>query len=280
MPLRDLVASLNQQPTAADHRLIDALTDNPRETAFLSANEIAQRAGVNPATAVRFARKLGFAGYPALRARLQQELFGVSEAADRMRQRIRHLDKGSVLKTFVEGEIRHLSRLPEQVSDADLMAAARAIRRARQTFLFAVGHTTALAHLLESRLGRAGYGTQMLKHVPRDMAGGLLQARAGDAFILFALNAPHPLVTKVIAHARAIGATSILISDIIGLALRPAPDIVLAAARGAEGEPRSLCVPMAICNTLILHLLRLDQRKTIHNLERLDNIRKKLEQAQ
>ena len=41
MPLRDLLASLSQQPTAADRRLIDALTDNSRETAFLSANEIA-----------------------------------------------------------------------------------------------------------------------------------------------------------------------------------------------------------------------------------------------
>lgn len=279
MPLRDLIASLDQRPTATDRRLIDALSVNPRETAFLSANEIAQRAGVNPATAVRFARKLGFEGYPALRAKLQQELFGVSEAADRMRQRIKRLGKGSVMKTFVEGEIRHLSRLPEQVSDADIMAAARAVMRARQTFLFAVGHAATLAYLLESRLGRAGYRTQMLKHVPRDMAVNLLQARARDAFILFALNAAHPLVPKIIAHARAVGATSILISDVIGLTVRPSPDIALAAARGAEGEPRSLCVPMAICNTLVLHLSRLDQGKTIHNLERLDDLRKKLEAA-
>lgn len=279
MPLRDLIASLDQRPTATDRRLIDALSVNPRETAFLSANEIAQRAGVNPATAVRFARKLGFEGYPALRAKLQQELFGVSEAADRMRQRIKRLGKESVMKTFVEGEIRHLSRLPEQVSDADIMAAARAVMRARQTFLFAVGHAATLAYLLESRLGRAGYRTQMLKHVPRDMAVNLLQARARDAFILFALNAAHPLVPKIIAHARTVGATSILISDVIGLTVRPSPDIALAAARGAEGEPRSLCVPMAICNTLVLHLSRLDQGKTIHNLERLDDLRKKLEAA-
>ena len=279
MPLRDLVASLAQPPTATDRRLIDALSVNPRETAFLSANEVAQRARVDPATAVRFARKLGFNGYPALRAKLQQDLFGVSEAAERMRQRIRRLGRGSVLKTFIEGEIRHLNRLPEQVPDADIMAAARAVMRARQTFLFAVGHAAALAHLLESRLGRAGHDTQTLKHVPRDMAANLLQARARDAFILFALNAAHPLVPRIIAHARSVGATSILISDVMGLTLRPNPDLVLAASRGAEGEPRSLGVPMAICNTLVLHLSRLDQGKTIRNLERLDSIRKKLEQA-
>lgn len=279
MSLSDLMASLDQRATATDRRLIDALSGNPRQTAFLSANEIALRAGVDPATAVRFARKLGFDGYPGLRARLQQELFGVSEAADRMRQRIKRLGKGSVLKTCVENEIGHLSRLPEQVADADIMAAARAVVRARQTFLFAVGHAATLAYLLESRLGRAGYRTQILKHVGRDMAANLLQARARDAFILFTLTTAHPLVPRVIAHARSIGATSILISDAVGLRLRPKPDLVLAASRGADNGPRSLCVPMTICNTLVLHLSRLDKNRALRNLQQLDTLRNKLEPA-
>src|SRR5690606_33094563 len=108
MLLRDLTTNLGERLTEADRRLTNALLAHPRETVFLSANEIAQRAGVNPATAVRYARRLGFDGYPALRARLQQDLFGASEAASRMRERIRRLGKGSVLKTFVETEIRNL----------------------------------------------------------------------------------------------------------------------------------------------------------------------------
>jgi len=277
MPLRELVAGLELALTDTDRRLIDTLLAHPRETPFLSANEVAQRARVNPATAVRFARKLGFDGYPALRARLQQELFGESEAADRMRQRIRRLGRGSVLKTFIEGEIRNLSRLPEQVADRDIMAAARAVARAGQTFLFAVGHAVALAHLLEARLGRAGYRTQILKHVPRDLATQLLQASSGDAFILFALNTQHPLLPRVVAQARAARARTILITDITGPVAGPRPDVTLAASRGAVGEPRSLTVPMTLCNTLVLHLSRLDQGRTLRNLERLDALRRALE---
>jgi DNA-binding MurR/RpiR family transcriptional regulator len=279
MPLRELLTGLGERQTQTDRRLIESLLERPRETAFLSANEIAQRAGVDPATAVRFARKLGFDGYPALRARLQQELFGVSEAAEHLRSRIQHLGKGSVLKAFVEAEISHLGRLPEQVSDADLVAAARMVMRASQTFLFAVGHAGALAQLLESRLGRAGYRTRILKQVARDMAADLLLARAKDAFILFALNAAHPLVPKAIEHARRVRARSIVVTDIPGLTLRPNPDIVLSASRGAESELRSLSVPMALCNALVLHLSRLDQRKAIRSLERLDAVRHKLEET-
>lgn len=277
MSLSELVKHAGSRLTGADRRLADVLQASPRETALLSANGIAQRAGVNPATAVRFARKLGFSGYPELRATLQQDLFGVSDAADRMRQRIRRLARGSVLKTFVEGEIGNLGRLLEQIADADIQPAARAIMRASQVYLFAVGHAGALAHLLDSRLGRAGYRTRIMKHVPRDMAAELLQARARDVFILFAFNAIHPSVAKIVAHARSIGAVCVLITDIPGSPLRPAPDIVLSATRGGEGDPRSLSVPMAICNVLVLHLSRLDQRRTIRNLEQLDKVRRTLE---
>lgn len=279
MPLQELVATLGEKLTAADRRLADTLLAQPRETAFLSANELAQRAGVNPATAVRFARKLGFAGYPALRGRLQQDLFGVSEAADRMRQRIKRLDGRSVLRTFVEGEIGNLHRLLEQVDDADMQPAAQAVLRAPQIHLFAVGHAVALTCLLDSRLGRAGYRTRVMKQVPRDMAADLLQAQRKDVFILFALNSVHPLIPKIVAHAKTMGAVCILITDLMVPAVRPAPDIVLAATRGGEGEPRSLSVPMALCNALVLQLSRLDQRRTIHKLELLDKLRRKLDAA-
>jgi DNA-binding MurR/RpiR family transcriptional regulator len=279
MSLNELVARIDDRLTVADRRLVDVLLANPRDAVFLSANEIAQRAGVNPATAVRFARKLGFGGYPELRATLRQDLLGVSEAAERMRQRIRRVARGSVLKTFVESEIHNLGRLLEQVADADIQPAARAIMRASQIFLFAVGHAGALAHLLDSRLGRAGYRTRIMKHVPRDMAAELLQARARDVFILFAFNEVHPLVAKIVAHARAAGAVCILVTDIPAQPVRPVPDIVLAATRGADGDPRSLSVPMAICNALVLHLSRLNQRKTLVNLEQLDKLRRKLDAA-
>lgn len=276
MALRDLV-DRSERWTDTDRRLIDTLLAHPKETAFLSTNELAKRASVHPASAVRFARKLGFDGYPTLRARLQMDLFGVSEAAERMRKRIEHVGKGSVLQSFVDSEIKTLSRLPAQIPDADILSAARALATAPHVFLFGVGHAGALTHLLDTRLSRLGFRTQVLKHIARDAAAALLQAGAADAFILFALNQVHPLVPKFIQHARAVGATSIVVTDLIGLGLRSNPNILLAASRGAEGEPRSLAVPMTVCNTLVLQVSRLKKRKTIHNLVTLDRIRKKLE---
>ncbi len=276
MSLQERVEELEGNWTDTDRRLIETLFARPRESAFLSTNELAKRARVHPASAVRFARKLGFEGYPPLRAQLQMEVFGASEAAERMRRRIERLGEGSVLKTLVETEVGLLRRLTEQVADADILVAARAVADAQQTFVFAVGHAVSLSHLLEARLGRLGHRTVALNPVARDMAVDLLQAGAGDSFILFALNDVHPLVARIIEHARGVRAKIVVISDLPGLALAPRPDVVLAATRGAENAPRSLTVPMTICNALVLHVSRLKQRVTIRNLGTLDRIRKQL----
>ncbi|MCC7083264.1 MAG: MurR/RpiR family transcriptional regulator [Burkholderiales bacterium] len=277
MSLHERVAGLGARLTAAERRLAAALGADPRRSAFFTTNELAQRARVDPATAVRFARKLGFDGYRALRVSLQQELLGASTSAERMRSRIRRIGTGSVLRTFVEAEIGSLKRMLEHVHDADIRPAARALAHASEIFLFAAGHAGALASLLESRLSRAGLHTRIMKHVAHDLAVDLMLARKGDAFILFALNSVPAPVPRIVAHARSVRASSILITDLTLPALRPAPDIVLSASRGPEGEPRSLSVPMALCQALVLHVSQLDEARALRNLERLDKLREDLE---
>jgi DNA-binding MurR/RpiR family transcriptional regulator len=279
MILQALLDRNNSQLTRADRKLANVLLAHPLDSAFLSTNEIAERAAVHPASAVRLARKLGFPGYPALRSALQMELFNETAAAERVRQRIEHLGKGEVLKAFVQSEIRALSRLPDQVDDTRIAAAARAIVRARAVFLFGTGHAQTLARLLEMRLTRGGYDAVVLAAETREAAAALQRARRGDAFLLFAFYSISPRVQRILAHAREIRATTIVITDIVNPMQLPRADVILAATRGEAGEARSLVVPMTICNTLILQVSRLDRGRMIRNLENLEAMRTKLERG-
>lgn len=279
MILQELLDRNSDRLTRADQKLASVLLAHPRDSVFLSTNEIAERAAVHPASAVRLARKLGFAGYPALRSALQTELFNETAAAERVRQRIEHLGKGEVLRAFVHSEIRALSRLPEQVDDMRIAAAARAIVHARTVFLFGTGHAETLARLLEIRLARGGYDAVVLAAEAREAAAALQRARRGDVFVLFALYSISSRVQCMLAHAREIRATTIIITDVINPMQLPQADVVLAATRGETGEARSLTVPMTICNTIILQVSRLDRGRMIRNLENLEEMRTKLERA-
>ncbi len=263
--------------TAADRKLADVLLADPRQAAFLSTNEIAERAEVHPTSAVRLARKLGFEGYPALRATLQNDLFGESAAADRVRQRIARLGKHEVLRAFVASEVRALEQLPGQVGDEDVSAAARAIIRSRTTFIFGSGHSETLARLMHIRLQRGGYDAVMLPVEAREAAALMKRARKNDVFLLYTFFAPHPRVVKFAAHARATGSRCIIITDIMNPALLPRADLVLAATRGEPGEARSLTVPMAISNTIMLQISKLDGGRMIRSLESLEAARAALE---
>ena len=62
MSLTTLIEKNQVRLTDADRRLLKALLESPTEVSYLSTTDIAGRAGVHPATAVRLARKLGFGG--------------------------------------------------------------------------------------------------------------------------------------------------------------------------------------------------------------------------
>ncbi len=272
MDLRARVAEHAERLSGADQRVVQELLTDPSEAAFLSAAELADRAGVHEASAVRLAQKLGYRGYPQLRADLRAELLDRSGPGERVRRRLAHADDGGVLGSVVEGELAALASLPARLGQAQLDAAARAVIDARVVHLFAQGHATALVELLDRRLRRSGIATSVATGRGRDLAERAQTMRADDALVAFAfVQRPRGLV-PLLEHGRAIGAPSVLVSDMLGPLIRPAPDVVLAAPRGNEGEFQSLTVPMAICNALVLTVAGLDEGRSLAALDRLTGL--------
>ena len=72
MNILDRIKAKSKKLTDADQKLVATMLTNRAEAAFLSGPQIAQRAGVHEATATRLAQKLGYKGFPDLRAELQR----------------------------------------------------------------------------------------------------------------------------------------------------------------------------------------------------------------
>lgn len=274
MRIDDLVQDAPVRLTKADFALLDILQNNP-EAVFLSANEIAQRAKVNPASAVRFARKLGFEGYTHFRAALQADLVQDAGAAHRVRKRIERLSDGDVVRGFVDSEIRALDRLPEQISILRLGQVAEALVRAARIQLYGTGHAEVLARLLEIRLLRGGYPAELLDGDARQLASKITRLERGDVLIVFAMNALHPNAAALLAIAKRTGCFTCAVTDQAEMHVEPKPDVILAADRGEAGDARSLTVPMAIGNLLILEVSRRDQGKMINHLEVVEEMARK-----
>ena len=135
----DRVSSQGARLTGTEQKIIEALTEQRREVAFLSGPRLAERLNVHEAAATRLAQKLGYGGYPALRAAVQQELLASQDAATRMRRTVGNTAGRSQLELLVISEIAALENLLEVVRQPDLERAADMIFAAKRVFLFGHG---------------------------------------------------------------------------------------------------------------------------------------------
>ncbi len=275
MTLQEIVEQYDGQLTRADRKVVEELLANPREGAFLSLPELATRAEVHPTSAVRLAKKLGYSGYPELRSQLQSELLDVPPPAERVRERLEHMSHGTILSALVDSEIAALQQLPFLITQGDIENVAQAIIKARRIFVFGRSHAAALMYLFTLRLKRSGYDAKSVRRYGRELADDLTDLSARDLVLGFSFTRPPEDLQEALHYARTAGARTAVISDYSGATLRPRPDLLLAASRGARGESQSLTVPMAICNTLILEISRLDRGRSLKSLEKLETLKKR-----
>ncbi len=235
-----------------EERLARVLIEDRDFCAFASTGEIAARVQAHASALVRLARKLGYRGFPELRAEIRGELLGRSRTDELVRRRLDDTGDRTVLERLVERDIAALAELPGHLGQDALDAAAVRLLGAPRIFVLAEGTAEALARHATHRLRRAGLMTVQIAPDPRSAAEAGALLRAPDAVLGFGLREVPDLLQSLYARARAQSAATILIADMAGILLRPAPDHLLAAPRGSELESGTLTVPMAILNALIL----------------------------
>lgn len=272
MNLTEMVAARQDELTESDRRLIEVLLADRAAGSFLPAHKVAGQAGVHASTAGRLARKLGFASYRDMRGALQDTVVADLDASVRVQRRLDRVRGDSLLGSVVDGEIRALSALTAQISDAEIVAGAALLREAGRILVVGEGHASSLADLFVRRLVRSGYRAAAVAHADWQAADQLLGLTAGDVVVALVFRHESPAVARLVSYAQGVGAGTLLITDRrTGV---PACDVQLVAARGEQGEFHSLTVPMAICNTLILELSRTDQGRSLKTLAKVETLQR------
>lgn len=137
--LRDVYSRLSPQLRRAAHYLLD----RPDEIAFTSMRQIAERAGVQPATMVRLAQAIGFDGYESLREPFRDDLrvqpAGFGQRARKLlartgsRRRARAL--AHLASEMVGADRENLALSLEAIGAEEMADAARALADARRIYV-------------------------------------------------------------------------------------------------------------------------------------------------
>lgn len=273
MRVLDRVAAHSAKLTEADRKIIATVFDDRTETAFLSGPQLAERASVHEAAATRLAQKLGFKGYPEMRAQLQRELVEGQDAADRMRRSVAKVEHGGYLADLVAKEVAALQVLLGAVSQQDVDTAADMLIDAKRVFIFGQGHALAVASFLQRRLDRFGMTTVALTGRGRDIAERLVDLNQHDVVFALAFRKQPDSYRALLELAAEAGARVILVSDLAGPTMEPKADLMLAAPRGRSGsEFQTPTVPFAIVNGILLTIAGRHQKQIMGKLEKLSKL--------
>src|ERR1043166_10260951 len=151
-PIKEILTKVNSL-NGAQRRLGNYLQNDSSALLVSNVNELAEAVGVSKATVVRFAKTLGYAGFPELKRDVQKEMRRKLRAADRMKETFAELgDDENIFAKLIKRDIQLLQETLQAASFSDFQQAVELILRARKVFLIGLNASTALADILYFRL--------------------------------------------------------------------------------------------------------------------------------
>lgn len=271
--IRQIIAKTDSL-NGAQKRLGHYLQTDSAALLLSNVRDLAQAVGVSKSTVVRFAKSLGYKGFPEFRRDVQKEMRGKLRAASRMEQTFAELGNDEdIFAKLIKRDIELLQETLQAASFPDFHKAVEMIWRARKVFILGLNASMALAYLLYFRLVRVKKDVRWIF-----LTGGtsLLEQLAfmEEKDVLIAiefLSVPREIQTAL-QHAKRVGAATLGITDFPNSAIAKAADVCLYAKRGLHTTVNSLTPAFSLVNALAIAVVwtkKADSIKALNDLDKL-----------
>ena len=274
MPAIKQIFAKTDSLNGAQKRLGHYLQNDSSALLLSNVRDLAQAVGVSKSTVVRFAKSMGYKGFPEFKRDIQKEMRGKLRAAARMEETFAELgDDENIFAKLIKRDIQLLQETLQAASFPDFHKAVEIIWRAQKVFIIGLNASMALAYLLHFRLVRVKKDTRWIF-----LTGGtsLLEQLAfmNPSDVLIAidfLQVPRE-VQAALQHAKKVGAPILGITDFPSSAIAKAADVCLYAKRGLHTTVNSLTPAFSLVNALAIAVVwtkKADSIKALTDLDRL-----------
>jgi DNA-binding MurR/RpiR family transcriptional regulator len=257
LPVLQQIATRIPAMPAAMVRMGQAVLAHPFRAATLNIDEFAGEVSVSIATANRFARAMGFAGYPQFRAELARGFEAILAPVESLRSNLQHTaSTQQAMTASLQETLANLERTMQALQRQPCDQAVRLIARADQVLTLGWGSSAYLAGLLQhelepycpriSSLAQAGgpshAARQLVKRGPRDLVIALAFPRyVEDTIVLTRL-------------ARERGVKVLALTDEPTSPLVPLADVTLYASVNRQIASTSNATVLALLEALVAAL--------------------------
>ncbi len=177
MSITNLISSIHERLTPAERRIAEAVLADPMLLTFGTVSALAKRVDTSNPTVVRFATKLGFAGYSELQQAARDE---VSQLLTSPSQRVRHDESVAPMQTKIENAVQSAF---DVLTSECLNAMAGPIVSATNVWILSGETSMSGAVTLASGLTMVRQNVRLIQEhsSARDLCG----AKKGDVAVVF-----------------------------------------------------------------------------------------------
>lgn len=273
----DLLGELKQrynQFSKSQRRIADYILEHYSKAAYLTAARLGQQAQVSESTVVRFAFELGFDGYPALQAALQETVRSKLTSLQRMEVAGDRQEEGEpVLDQVLNKDVEQIYRTLEQTDRAAFAGAVESIHQAKTVYLLASGSAAFLAGFLNFYFRLVLPNVRLIQSASAsELFEQILRVGKGDIVIGISFPRYSKKTVNALRYARKNGAQVVAITDSEFSPLAAQADYLLLARSDMVSFADSLVAPLSLINALIAAVGQRRQEETRQVFDRLEEI--------
>ena len=273
----DLLGELKQrynQFSKSQRRIADYILEHYSKAAYLTAARLGQQAQVSESTVVRFAFELGFDGYPALQAALQETVRSKLTSLQRMEVAGDRQEEGEpVLDQVLNKDVEQIYRTLEQTDRAAFAGAVESIHQAKTVYLLASGSAAFLAGFLNFYFRLVLPNVRLIQSASAsELFEQILRVGKGDIVIGISFPRYSKKTVNALRYARKNGAQVVAITDSEFSPLAAQADYLLLARSDMVSFADSLVAPLSLINALIAAVGERRQEETRRVFDRLEEI--------
>lgn len=263
------LAHVAERLTGSHRRLAEFMARAYQDVAFLSAAEVGRRTGVSPATVVRFARILGFKGYPELQERLQAAMKAEVSGLQRLHKTAARIaGERWVLAEVVEMDIRNLQETLHRVAEGTFKEAVQLLATAPAVHIIGLRSSQALALYLAYFLGMIRGNVRCVQPGFGNLPEQLVDIRPGDAVVGITFRSYTRETLEILGSLGQARPRLIVITDSPVFPLAGRADVVLTVATEHPSFLESSVPALALINALISALASAGRPATLERLRR------------
>jgi DNA-binding MurR/RpiR family transcriptional regulator len=270
--VQDRVRTLLPNLTPKRRRLARLLLDEPFSVAFLSAEQLGRRAGVDPATVVRFSRTLGYDGFTDLKRDLQAKVPQFMTATEKLRLALDKDISPSIGAGLVfRQDIANIEATARMNSEEDLLSAVQLINGARTIVVIADGVSSSVAGMFTHLLRLMGYP---VIHASTSVvaAAEIAGLEGNDALVAISVWRYVKSTLQLFDQAKRRSVPTVSISDSRAAPIAQGADVALTAATETFELSHSLVGLISLTNALATALALENPKGTLERLAAVDRV--------